>query len=58
MMKNPTGELTFSIGVSRYPFNGKDYDKMVLKVRRALELAIKKGRKRYIIYKEMLHGDL
>lgn len=51
-------EITFSIGVSRYPFNGKDYDKMVIKAQNALELANIKGKNRFIIYKEMLHGEL
>lgn len=50
--------LTFSIGVSRYPFNGKDYDKMILKAHKALEIANFKGRNRFIIYKEQLHGEL
>ena len=51
-------KITFSIGVSRYPFNGKDYDKMILKARRALEIANEKGHNRFIIYKEMLHGEI
>lgn len=57
-MMNSDINLTFSIGVSRYPFNGKDYNKMVLKAHKALEIANSKGRNRFIIYKEQMHGEL
>jgi GGDEF domain-containing protein len=56
--KSYGNQITFSIGVSRYPFNGKDYNKMVEKAYRALGLAISKGRKRYILYKEAIHGEM
>ena len=57
-MLNSDIKLTFSIGVSRYPFNGKDYNKMVLKAHKALEIANFKGKNRFIIYKEQMHGEL
>ena len=57
-MMNNGFNLTFSIGVSRYPFNGKDYDKMVMKAHKALDIANAKGKNRFIIYKELLHGEL
>lgn len=57
-MMNYGFNLTFSIGVSRYPFNGKDYDKMVMKAHKALDIANAKGKNRFIIYKELLHGEL
>lgn len=55
---NDTYDVTFSIGVSRYPFNGKIYEKNVLKAQKALEIADKKGGNCYVLYKETLHGDV
>lgn len=51
-------KLTFSIGVSRYPYNGRDYNIIVKKLERALELANQKGHNRYILYREHLHGEI
>lgn len=50
--------LTFSIGIARYPYNGRNYDIITKKLLRALELANRKGHNRYIIYRENLHGDV
>ncbi len=50
--------LTFSIGVARYPFNGRDYNILVKKLDRALYLANQKGHNRYILYREHLHGEI
>lgn len=51
-------EVRFSIGISEYPRNGRDIDNVIAKMFKARELAISKGRGRYIIYKEDLHGEL
>lgn len=55
---NEAYNITFSIGIARYPFNGRNYDRLVLKAQKALELAISKGRNRFILYKEILHGEI
>lgn len=50
--------LSCSIGVSEYPRNGQDFDLLFKKADRGLYIAKKKGKKRYIIYKEELHGEI
>lgn len=50
--------ITCSIGVSQYPKNGTDFDTLFRKADRGLYIAKIKGRNRYIIYKEELHGEL
>ena len=50
--------VTFSIGVARYPLNGKDFRLLNKKLEKALEIANNKGHNRYIIYKEHLHGEM
>lgn len=51
-------KITFSIGVVRYPQNGKDIRLINRKLNRAMDIAHEKGNNRYIIYKEHLHGEL
>lgn len=50
--------VKFTIGISEYPRNGRDIDTVIAKMYKAHELAVSKGRGRYIIFKEELHGDL
>jgi hypothetical protein len=50
--------LSCSIGASEYPRNGTDFDLLFKKADRGLYIAKKKGRRRYIIYKENLHGEI
>ncbi|MGN0480157.1 MAG: diguanylate cyclase domain-containing protein [Lachnospiraceae bacterium] len=57
LMKYQT-RLTFSIGVSRYPYNGRDCQKVIKKLEKALWLANEKGHNRYILYREHLHGEI
>lgn len=57
LMKYQT-RLTFSIGVSRYPYNGRDCQKVIKKLEKALWLANEKGHDRYILYREHLHGEI
>lgn len=56
--KNRNMDVKFSIGISEYPRNGRSVDIVIAKMKRAHELAVEKGRGRYIIYKEELHGDI
>lgn len=50
--------VTCSIGVSQYPQNGNDFDTLFAKADRGLYIAKNKGRNRYILYKEEMHGEL
>ena len=50
--------LSFSIGISRYPENGTDWKLLTDKLIKASDIAISKGGNRYIIYKEEIHGEL
>lgn len=50
--------MSFSIGISRYPDNGTDWKLLTNKLIRASEIAVNKGGNRYIIYKEAIHGEL
>lgn len=54
---NEQVELHFSIGISEYPRNGRDINVVIDKMYRAFDLAVSKGRNRYIIYKEEIHGE-
>lgn len=47
-----------SMGVARYPQDGKTYEQLFQVADNALYLAKLKGRNRYIIYEEDKHGDL
>lgn len=51
-------KLTFTIGTSECPRNGRVYDNIEKKLFRAHEIGQKKGGNNYIIYKEELHGEL
>lgn len=53
-----TFNISFSIGISRYPDNGTDWKLITDKLFKATDIAIKKGGDRYIIYKEEIHGEL
>ncbi len=55
---DPAYNISFSIGIGRYPENGTDIGLITLKIKRAIELARSKGGNRYIIYKEFLHGEI
>lgn len=50
--------IEFSIGIGRYPDNGKDLDLIKKKIQKAINMARSKGGNRYIIYKEFLHGEI
>lgn len=50
--------LSASVGISEYPRNGDNFNLLFKKADRAVYIAKKKGKKRYIIYKEHLHGDI
>lgn len=58
LLTSPNSHITFSIGIARYPQNGTDLSKVHRKLVRALEIAHDRGRDRYIIYREHLHGEL
>ena len=56
----PDKDHTFScsMGIAEYPRNGEGFHLLFRKADRALYMAKFKGRNRYIIYKEALHGEL
>lgn len=55
---NLKSNITFSIGVVRYPQNGRSIELINKKLNRAMDIAHQKGKNRYIIYKEHLHGEV
>lgn len=55
---DPTYNISFSIGIGRYPENGNDLNLIKAKIKLAVSMARSKGGNRYIIYKEMLHGEI
>jgi len=57
-LTNQNYDITFSIGISRRPFNGKEYELLFKKSLRALEIAKEKGMNRYIIYLDNVHSDI
>lgn len=59
MSENPGErvEIYMSIGVSEYPRNGRDIENVIDKMYHAYNLAVTKGRNRYIIFKEEIHGE-
>lgn len=52
----PQLNVTVSIGISRYPDNGTDYETLLGMADKALYIAKEKGKNRHIIYDEELHG--
>lgn len=49
--------VTMSVGTVSAPLNGTDYDELFSKADKALYIAKGKGKNRYIIYREAMHGD-
>lgn len=54
---SPNLKVTASIGVSKYPDDGTDYEVLMSKADKALYIAKEKGKNRHIIYEEKLHGS-
>lgn len=50
--------ISCSMGIAEYPRNGTNYELLFKKADRGVYIAKKKGKKRYIIYKEDIHGDI
>ena len=51
-------KFSTSIGIAEYPRNSRSFDVLLKKADRALYIAKFKGKSRYIIYKEELHGQI
>lgn len=51
-------KITCTIGLAEYPRNGSNFETIFNKADRALYIGKQKGKNRYIIYKEHLHGEL
>jgi GGDEF domain-containing protein len=51
-------DISFTFGISRFPENGVDLDRVYRKMEAAMERASKKNQNCYVIYKEYLHGEL
>jgi len=58
LLAHSNKNITFSIGISRYPQNGSDIDIVYKKLYRALEICSERSNNRYIIYREHLYGEL
>lgn len=54
----PDCKISCTVGVAEYPRNGSTFETIFAKTDRALYIGKQKGRNRYIIYKEHLHGEL
>lgn len=54
---SPNLKVTASIGVSKYPDDGTDYEVLMSKADKALYIAKEKGKNRHIIYDENIHGS-
>lgn len=50
--------VTTSIGISKFPEDGKEYDVLFKKADKSLYIAKAKGKNRYIIYDEQKHGKI
>jgi len=55
---NLTYDITFSLGISRRPYNGTNYEILFKKTLRALDIAKEKGNNHFIIYLDNVHGDI
>ena len=51
-------KISYSCGISKYPDDGTTYEELFKKADKALYIAKDKGKNRYIIYREHLHGAL
>lgn len=58
LLTHDNRHVTFSIGIARYPQNSSDIDIVYKKLYRALEICHTRGKNKYIIYREHLHGEL
>lgn len=50
--------VTISIGISKYPEDGGNYEELFQKADKSLYIAKAKGKNRYIIYDEQKHGSI
>lgn len=50
-------KITLSIGVTCYPKDGRNYQELFTKADKALYIAKDKGKNRFIIYDEQMHGN-
>lgn len=50
--------VSYSIGISKFPTDGTTYEELFKKADKSLYIAKDKGKNRYIIYRENLHGAL
>ncbi len=51
-------KITFSIGISKFPEDGSTYEELFFKADKCLYIAKAKGKNRYIIYREAMHGAI
>lgn len=56
--KYPDIDVTFSIGIVRYPDNSTNWNILLRKLKFAYERSISKGGDNYVIYREYLHGEI
>lgn len=54
---NPNLNVTFSIGIAKYPDHGTSYEKLFGIADRCVYIAKEKGKNRYIAYEPEIHGD-
>lgn len=51
-------QFSVTMGIAEYPRNAQNFDVLLKKADRALYIGKFKGKNRYIIYKEFLHGEI
>ncbi len=51
-------QFSLTMGIAEYPRNSENFDMLMKKADRALYIGKFKGKNRYIIYKEHIHGEL
>lgn len=56
--KYPDIDVTFSIGIVRYPDNSTNWNILSRKLKFAYERSVGKGGANYVIYREYLHGEI